>query len=264
MSKPTSASAKAANKKPVNVCHRDSGCRKRHAAEIASPQSAARDCRQAAAGTRCGRGRWKSFLPAASSPSLATRQTGCARLLQSTGIGFILQSEQLGTGHAMMMARAALQGFDNVLVLSGDVPLIKAETIARVRDFHMANRAAMTMLTAEPDDPTGYGRVFRKIVRGKETDEVDRIVEQKALRGKEVRAARDQLRHLRFCHQASVCAHRQAGHRQCPPRVLPDRHRSAAAQSGRESTGSARRRFQRSARRQHPHGTGPTRCSAAR
>jgi bifunctional UDP-N-acetylglucosamine pyrophosphorylase/glucosamine-1-phosphate N-acetyltransferase len=106
--------------------------------------------------------------------------------LQSTGIDFILQSEQLGTGHAMMAARSALQRFDHVLVLSGDVPLIKAETIARVRDFHLANHAAMTMLTADPADPTGYGRVFRKIVRGKETDEVDRIVEQKALRGKEV------------------------------------------------------------------------------
>ncbi len=106
--------------------------------------------------------------------------------LQSTGIDFILQSEQLGTGHALMVARSALQRFDHVLVLSGDVPLIKAETIARVRDFHLANHAAMTMLTAEPADPTGYGRVFRKIVRGKETDEVDRIVEQKALRGQEV------------------------------------------------------------------------------
>jgi bifunctional UDP-N-acetylglucosamine pyrophosphorylase/glucosamine-1-phosphate N-acetyltransferase len=109
------------------------------------------------------------------------------KALQTTGVDFILQSEQLGTGHAVMTARSALQGFDHVLVLSGDVPLIKAGTIARVRDFHLANHAAMTMLTAEPDDPTGYGRVFRKIVRGKETDEVDRIVEQKALRGKEVR-----------------------------------------------------------------------------
>ena len=109
------------------------------------------------------------------------------KALQSAGIGFILQSEQLGTGHAMMIARTALQGFDHVLVLSGDVPLIRAETITRVRDFHLAHHAAMTMLTAEPDDPTGYGRVFRKISRGKETDEVDRVVEHKALRGKEVK-----------------------------------------------------------------------------
>ena len=107
--------------------------------------------------------------------------------LQSTGIGFVLQSEQLGTGHAMMQARAALRSFQHVLVLSGDVPLIAPETIARVRDFHTANQAAMTILTAEPSDPTGYGRIFRKVAKGKETDEVERIVEQKALRGSEAR-----------------------------------------------------------------------------
>ena len=105
--------------------------------------------------------------------------------LQSTGIDFILQAEQRGTGHAMMMAEDALANFDNVLVLSGDVPLIQAQTIARVRDYHTANRAAMTILTAQPPDPTGYGRIFRKMVKGKPTDQVERIVEQKALQGKE-------------------------------------------------------------------------------
>ena len=99
--------------------------------------------------------------------------------LESTGIGFVLQREQRGTGHAMMEAAGALKSFDHVLVLSGDVPLITAETIARVRDAHIAANAAMTILTAEPDDPTGYGRVFR---RG-QSDEVESIVEQKALRG---------------------------------------------------------------------------------
>src|SRR5450631_1964567 len=82
--------------------------------------------------------------------------------LPSTGIQFVLQAEQRGTGHALMVAREALQGFSHVLVLSGDVPLIHPETIQRVRDFHIANQAAMTVLTAEPADPTGYGRVFRK------------------------------------------------------------------------------------------------------
>jgi len=105
--------------------------------------------------------------------------------LASTGIGFVLQSEQRGTGHAMMQARAALRNFRHVLVLSGDVPLIAPETIARVRDFHTANDAAMTILTAQPADPTGYGRIFRTIAKGKETDEVERIVEQKALHGSE-------------------------------------------------------------------------------
>jgi len=105
--------------------------------------------------------------------------------LAASGINFVLQHEQRGTGHALMEARSALEGFDNVLVLSGDVPLIQPETIARLRDFHLANAAAMTILTAEPADPTGYGRMFRKKTNGKETDEVQRIVEQKALRGKE-------------------------------------------------------------------------------
>ncbi len=105
--------------------------------------------------------------------------------LASSGINFILQREQRGTGHALMEARAALQSFDTVLVLSGDVPLIQAATIERVRDFHNMHHAAMTMLTAEPPDPTGYGRVFRKKIKGRESDEVERIVEQKSLRGAE-------------------------------------------------------------------------------
>ncbi len=105
--------------------------------------------------------------------------------LQVTGIGFVVQAEQRGTGHALMAAREALQGFTHVLVLSGDVPLIHPETIERVLDFHIANGSAMTVLTAEPADPTGYGRVFRKIKNDVTTDEVDRIVEQKSLRGDE-------------------------------------------------------------------------------
>ncbi len=105
--------------------------------------------------------------------------------LESTGIQFVLQREQRGTGHALMAAREALRGFDHVLVLSGDVPLIHPETIERVRDFHIPNQAAMTILTAEPVDPTGYGRVFRKQKDASPSDEVDRIVEQKALRDNE-------------------------------------------------------------------------------
>src|SRR5271169_1677163 len=105
--------------------------------------------------------------------------------LAPTGINFVLQLEQRGTGHAIRAARDTLLSFDTVLVLSGDVPLIQPETIRRVRDFHLDHRAAMTILTAEPGDPAGYGRVLRKIKKGRETDEVERIVEQKALRKKE-------------------------------------------------------------------------------
>jgi bifunctional UDP-N-acetylglucosamine pyrophosphorylase/glucosamine-1-phosphate N-acetyltransferase len=95
-----------------------------------------------------------------------------------TGVQFVLQPEQRGTGHAIMRARDQVQGYHNLLVLSGDVPLIRPETIARVRDFHLSHKAAMTILTAEPADPFGYGRVIRA---GASSDQVKAIVEQKSL-----------------------------------------------------------------------------------
>jgi bifunctional UDP-N-acetylglucosamine pyrophosphorylase/glucosamine-1-phosphate N-acetyltransferase len=98
--------------------------------------------------------------------------------VESTGVRFALQAQQLGTGHAMMVARETLQGYDAILVLSGDVPLIRPETIAAMRDFHLKNRAAMTILTAIPCDPFGYGRVIRKNAK---SAEAKAIVEQKAL-----------------------------------------------------------------------------------
>src|SRR5215831_1639940 len=94
------------------------------------------------------------------------------------GVKFVLQAEQRGTGHAIMCAREHVAGYSNVLVLSGDVPLIRAETIASVRDFHLGKKAAMTILTALPPDPFGYGRVIRA---GSGSDRVKAIVEQKAL-----------------------------------------------------------------------------------
>ncbi len=105
--------------------------------------------------------------------------------LRASGINFVLQTDQLGTGHAIMQARSALQGFAHVLVLSGDVPLIQAQTIDRLRDFHINSDAAMTVLTARPDDPTGYGRIFRRMLHGRTTDELERIVEQNSLTGDE-------------------------------------------------------------------------------
>ncbi|RXS96649.1 UDP-N-acetylglucosamine diphosphorylase/glucosamine-1-phosphate N-acetyltransferase [Silvibacterium dinghuense] len=95
-----------------------------------------------------------------------------------TGVHFIHQDEQLGTGHAIQMAEAAVRGYENILVLSGDVPLLKSSTIAQLRDFHILERAAMTILTAVPENPTGYGRVLRKAPG---VHEVSAIVEQKAL-----------------------------------------------------------------------------------
>jgi len=99
------------------------------------------------------------------------------KAVEETGINFVLQAEQRGTGHALMVARDAVKSYDHVLVLSGDAPLITAGTIAALRDFHLSRKAAMTLLTAELDNPTGYGRVLR---RSANRPEVRAIVEEKA------------------------------------------------------------------------------------
>ncbi|GAC1430690.1 MAG: bifunctional UDP-N-acetylglucosamine diphosphorylase/glucosamine-1-phosphate N-acetyltransferase GlmU [Terriglobales bacterium] len=94
-----------------------------------------------------------------------------------TGAGFVLQEPQRGTGHALMVARRTLASYDVVLVLSGDAPLITVETINKLRDFHLLKNAAMTLLTARLENPTGYGRVIRKSAG---SDDVKGIVEEKS------------------------------------------------------------------------------------
>jgi bifunctional UDP-N-acetylglucosamine pyrophosphorylase / glucosamine-1-phosphate N-acetyltransferase len=94
----------------------------------------------------------------------------------ATGVNFVLQAEQRGTGHALMVAREALAAYDKVIVLSGDAPLITADTIKKLSEFHGAQKATMTLLSADLDNPYGYGRVIRK-GRGAE---VRAIVEEKS------------------------------------------------------------------------------------
>ena len=94
-----------------------------------------------------------------------------------SGVNFVLQAEQRGTGHALMVAREALSSYDQVIVLSGDAPLITAETIQNLSDFHSAQKATMTLLTADLANPFGYGRVVRKSAK---SAEVKSIVEEKA------------------------------------------------------------------------------------
>ena len=97
--------------------------------------------------------------------------------MKHTGVNFVLQAEQRGTGHALMVAREALAAYDHVIVLSGDAPMMTPETIEKLRDFHLDQKAAMTLLSADLDNPTGYGRVLRKRAG---SAEVQAIVEEKA------------------------------------------------------------------------------------
>jgi bifunctional UDP-N-acetylglucosamine pyrophosphorylase/glucosamine-1-phosphate N-acetyltransferase len=102
----------------------------------------------------------------------------------ATGVSFVPQPDQRGTGHAMQVLKAWLELSGaplpkHLLVLSGDVPLIRPQTLSALCEAHLLEHAAMTILTAVPKDPTGYGRVLR---RAAGSPEVTAIVEQKSLR----------------------------------------------------------------------------------
>jgi len=82
-------------------------------------------------------------------------------LAHQPGLEFVLQQPQNGTGHAVQQLLEPLSGFEgDLLVLNGDVPLLRAETIANLLERHRSSGAAVTLLTARLADPTGYGRVF--------------------------------------------------------------------------------------------------------
>lgn len=88
---------------------------------------------------------------------------------------FVVQSEQLGTGHAVMQAEEKLKDFvGDILVLCGDTPLVTARTLKQLVDYHREQGGAATVLTAELADPGAYGRIIRD-----EENRVSRIVEQK-------------------------------------------------------------------------------------
>jgi len=84
------------------------------------------------------------------------------RQVLGDGILYVEQSDQLGTGHAVLQARELLAGqAETVLVLYGDTPLITRQTLEAMLAHHTENKAAITLLTFRPDDPTGYGRILR-------------------------------------------------------------------------------------------------------
>src|SRR5437764_10261899 len=70
------------------------------------------------------------------------------RAVADTEVNFVLQAEQRGTGHAVVVAGEALKKYDHVLVLSGDAPLISSTTIAKIRDFHRPKMRPRPFLTA--------------------------------------------------------------------------------------------------------------------
>ncbi|HEV2915415.1 MAG TPA: bifunctional UDP-N-acetylglucosamine diphosphorylase/glucosamine-1-phosphate N-acetyltransferase GlmU [Pyrinomonadaceae bacterium] len=117
------------------------------------------------------------------------------------GARFVTQTEQRGTGDAVMVAREALQdAASTLLVLSGDVPLINAQTLGALVHQHRTHRgrgAACTLLSVRLDDPIGYGRIVRD-----EEGRFERIVEQR-----DATAAEKQIKEINagiYCFETSL------------------------------------------------------------
>ena len=97
-----------------------------------------------------------------------------AALSERQGLTFVVQEPQLGTAHALMTAEPALAGQTGLLVLlSGDVPLLRPETLSKLVDCHRQTGAAASVITAIVDDPHGYGRIVRT------GEQIAHIVEEK-------------------------------------------------------------------------------------
>jgi len=101
-------------------------------------------------------------------------------------IEFALQKEQLGTGHAVLQAIPFLQAFSGtVLILCGDVPLVKVETLRSFIDTYKENESTLSVLTAVVEEPFGYGRILRnsegwleKIVEEKDASKEERTIRE--------------------------------------------------------------------------------------
>jgi bifunctional UDP-N-acetylglucosamine pyrophosphorylase/glucosamine-1-phosphate N-acetyltransferase len=126
--------------------------------------------------------------PMAAYPLKLTRDLGCSKtvmvvgheadmvkdVFSATGVDFVHQHEQLGTGHAVQVAWDELSDFNGtVLLLCADVPLLQRETLEKLIETHRTQDACVSVLTAEVDNPGGYGRIVRTNGR------IDSIVEEK-------------------------------------------------------------------------------------
>ena len=102
------------------------------------------------------------------------------------GVEFVLQAEQLGTGHAVLCTKEKFANSDDtILVLCGDTPLFTGELLKNFVDKHIESNAAATVLTAEMPDATGYGRIireddgtFKKIVEHKDANSYERQISE--------------------------------------------------------------------------------------
>lgn len=114
--------------------------------------------------------------------------------LKDYSVEFVWQHDQLGTGHAVKMAKEAMAGFDGTtLVAAGDVPFLSRESIEKLFELHDRTGAVATCLSAVFPDPTGYGRIIRDGV----SDRLKDIVEHKD--------ASEEIRKIREINSGTFC-----------------------------------------------------------
>jgi len=107
------------------------------------------------------------------------------REILGNDIKFVVQEKQLGTAHAVMQARDILNSMKGyVIVLYGDTPLVTSETIKATLDYHIENNFSATIITAEFDEPFGYGRIVRDADGNvcKIVEERDATLQEKAIK----------------------------------------------------------------------------------
>lgn len=103
------------------------------------------------------------------------QQSAVEEALTSFEVDFVCQEEQLGTGHAVLVAEKTITAnAKTVMILCGDTPLIKAETLLNMYHYHQKQQSALTLMTTILENPTNYGRIICDT-----NDKIQGIVEQK-------------------------------------------------------------------------------------
>ena len=171
--------------------------------------------------------------------------------LAESGAAFVEQPEPRGTGHALLQARAAVPATaTELLLLYGDVPLLRSETLAALLAHHRARRAAATVLTFVPADPTGYGRVRRR-----RDGRVRAIVEERDATPAERRGRECNSGIYCFDPRAALARPRRGRAARAPQRpggAVPHRRRRAARPGRRPGRGRACGGSPRGRRRERP------------
>ena len=114
------------------------------------------------------------------------KDTVIASIPSQNSVNFVEQTEQKGTGHAVMVTEDTFKNFKgNVLILSGDVPLLKSNTLKKMLESHTKSNSACTVLTAVLEDAAQYGRIvrnsdgsFQKIVEFKDASDSEKEIKE--------------------------------------------------------------------------------------